>query len=99
MLVRIGATQFAPGKQGVENAGEHAAVTLRGTPALLGDVLKLWTGHTNLRKLASFSRIWLGSEHRPPPQQRVLDGAHYLGQLCQWYEANKDGTVVGFPYP
>jgi hypothetical protein len=46
MLVRIRATQLAPGKQGVGNAGEHAAVTLCGTPALLYDVLKLWTSHT-----------------------------------------------------
>jgi hypothetical protein len=99
MLVRIGATQLPPGKQGVGNVGEHAAATLCGTPTLLCDILKMWTGHTNLRKLASFSRTWLGSEYGLPQQQRVLDGAHYLGQLRQWYEANEDGTVMGSHTP
>ena len=102
MLVRITTTQFF-GKQGPQSrpfdGAAHASITLRGTPQALSSVLRIWTGHSNLRKLAHFSRTWLGPDSEPEQREKVQDAVQYSKALQEWYKSNEDEAVMSFPYP
>ena len=75
----------------------HASVTVQGTPSALRTILKIWTGHSNLRKIAQLSRTWLGPDEGSP--QGITNAPQYIYQLQRWCENNPNDSEMGFPYP
>ena len=77
---------------------KHATITVQGLPSVIRTILKIWTCTSNLRKLAEFSRTWLGPDEEPETRRRI-NADVYLYQLQSWCEANKHDASMGFPYP